>query len=85
MLIAQHLAKILGDYAAVSDVTLYVRRAEKVALLGPGGAGKTTVFRMIIGIIVPDYGRITLDDADITNIPVYERSRRGLSYLPQEP
>ena len=85
MLVAQHLAKVLGDYAAVSDVSLYVRRGEKVALLGPGGAGKSTVFRMIIGIIMPDYGRISLDDADITGIPVYDRARRGLSYLPQEP
>jgi lipopolysaccharide export system ATP-binding protein len=85
LLLAQHLAKALGDYPAVNDVSLSVRRGEKVALLGPGGAGKTTVFRMIVGIVVPDYGRISLDGVDISDVPIYERAHRGLGYLPQEP
>jgi lipopolysaccharide export system ATP-binding protein len=85
VLFARHLAKSYVDYPVVGDVSLFVRRAETVALLGPGGAGKSTVFRLLIGILQPDAGRIFLEGVDITEIPVYERARRGLSYLPQEP
>jgi lipopolysaccharide export system ATP-binding protein len=85
MLFAQRLSKTYDDYLAVDDVSLVLHGAETVALLGPGGAGKTTVFQLLIGILQPDTGRIILDDLDITGIPIYERVRRGLGYLPQEP
>ena len=85
MLSAEHLARTRGLRDVVSDVSLTVDRGEAVALLGPNGAGKTTVFQMIIGMIRPDRGRIYLDDNDITALPVFERARRGLNYLPLEP
>jgi lipopolysaccharide export system ATP-binding protein len=82
---AQHLIKRYTDYAAISDVSIVLRQSETVALLGPSGAGKTTVFQLLIGTIRPSAGQIILDDVEITNSPVYERARRGLSYLPQGP
>ena len=85
MLFAQRLAKGYPHAAAVHDVSLFLRRIETVALLGPSGAGKTTVFQLLIGILQPDTGRVILDGVDITDVPVYERARLGLSYLPQEP
>jgi lipopolysaccharide export system ATP-binding protein len=81
---AQHLVKHFDDYPAVDDVSLLLRRAETVALLGPGGAGKTSVFQMLIGVLRPDSGEVTLDGVDITAYPIHERARLGLSYLPQE-
>jgi lipopolysaccharide export system ATP-binding protein len=69
----------------VSDVSVSVSQGEVVGLLGPNGAGKTTSFYMIVGLISPDSGRILLDDEDITDLAMYERARRGISYLPQEP
>jgi lipopolysaccharide export system ATP-binding protein len=69
----------------VSDVSLQVDRGEAVALLGPNGAGKTTVFQMIVGVMTPDQGGIYIDDEDVTSLPIFERARRGLNYLPQEP
>ena len=68
----------------VKDVTLYVRRGEAVGLLGPNGAGKTTVFYMITGLIDADRGRIELDGYDVTALPMYQRARLGIGYLPQE-
>ena len=65
-------------------VSLYVRRGEAVGLLGPNGAGKTTVFYMITGLIKADSGRIELDGHDITHLPMYQRARLGIGYLPQE-
>jgi lipopolysaccharide export system ATP-binding protein len=65
-------------------VTLYVRRGEAVGLLGPNGAGKTTVFYMITGLIKADKGRIELDGYDVTPLPMYQRARLGIGYLPQE-
>jgi len=62
-----------------------VRQGEVVGLLGPNGAGKTTSFYIIVGLIVPDAGRVTLNDRDITNLAMYKRARKGISYLPQEP
>lgn len=84
MLAAEHLARRRGFRDVVSDVSLHVDRGEAVALLGPNGAGKTTVFQMIVGVATPDYGRIYLDDEDVTDLPIFERARRGLNYLPQE-
>jgi len=68
----------------VKGVSLYVRRGEAVGLLGPNGAGKTTVFYMITGLIAADRGRIELDGHDVTGLPMYQRARLGIGYLPQE-
>src|SRR5712671_340952 len=68
----------------VDNVSLWVQQGEVVGLLGPNGAGKTTSFYMIVGLISPDSGRILVDDKDITELPMYQRARRGISYLPQE-
>ena len=68
----------------VDDVTVHVQQGEVVGLLGPNGAGKTTSFYMIVGLIRPDSGRISVDGQDIPNLPMYQRARRGISYLPQE-
>jgi lipopolysaccharide export system ATP-binding protein len=68
----------------VKGVSLYVRRGEAVGLLGPNGAGKTTVFYMITGLITADKGHIELDGHDVTSLPMYQRARLGIGYLPQE-
>jgi lipopolysaccharide export system ATP-binding protein len=68
----------------VRGVSLYVRKGEAVGLLGPNGAGKTTVFYMITGLIKADEGRIELDGCDVTHLPMYQRARLGIGYLPQE-
>jgi lipopolysaccharide export system ATP-binding protein len=68
----------------VKGVSLYVRQGEAVGLLGPNGAGKTTVFYMITGLIKADNGRIDLDGHDVTPLPMYQRARLGIGYLPQE-
>jgi lipopolysaccharide export system ATP-binding protein len=68
----------------VKNVSLYVRQGEAVGLLGPNGAGKTTVFYMITGLIKADQGRIELDGHDVTKLPMYQRARLGIGYLPQE-
>ena len=68
----------------VDNVSIWVKQGEVVGLLGPNGAGKTTSFYMIVGLISPDSGRISVDGQDITNLPMYQRARRGISYLPQE-
>ena len=69
----------------VNDVALRLRQGEIVGLLGPNGAGKTTTFYMIVGLIQPLAGRILLDGEDITTMPMYQRARRGIGYLSQEP
>lgn len=84
MFVAQNLVKYLGDYLAVDNVSLWLQSGEAVALVGPSGAGKTTVFKMLVGALRPDSGYVNLDGADITYLPIYERARRGLNYLPQE-
>src|SRR4029077_16245078 len=68
----------------VDNVSVRVKQGEVVGLLGPNGAGKTTSFYMIVGLITPDSGRVVLDDEDITQMAMYQRARRGISYLPQE-
>ncbi len=68
----------------VKNVSLYLRQGEAVGLLGPNGAGKTTVFYMITGLIKADQGRIELDGHDVTKLPMYQRARLGIGYLPQE-
>lgn len=80
----QGLQKAYGKKMAVKDVSFSMRTGEVVGLLGPNGAGKTTVFYMIVGFIKPTAGAILLDAAAITDLPMYRRARKGISYLPQE-
>ena len=83
-LVARGLKRAFKGRAVVEDVSLALRRGEAVGLLGPNGAGKTTVFYMITGLVRPDGGRIELDGYDITHLPMYQRARLGVGYLPQE-
>jgi lipopolysaccharide export system ATP-binding protein len=83
-LAAHGVEKSFAGRMVVKGVTLYVRRGEAVGLLGPNGAGKTTVFYMITGLIKADRGRIELDGYDVTTLPMYQRARLGIGYLPQE-
>jgi lipopolysaccharide export system ATP-binding protein len=76
--------KSFGTRQVVRGVSIYVRRGEAVGLLGPNGAGKTTVFYMITGLIPADRGAIELDGHDVTKLPMYQRARLGIGYLPQE-
>ncbi len=76
--------KSFGTRQVVRGVSIYVRRGEAVGLLGPNGAGKTTVFYMITGLIKADRGTIELDGHDVTRLPMYQRARLGIGYLPQE-
>ena len=76
--------KSFGTRQVVRGVSIYVRRGEAVGLLGPNGAGKTTVFYMITGLIKADRGAIELDGHDVTKLPMYQRARLGIGYLPQE-
>ena len=78
------IAKSYDKRVVLSDVSLSVGRGEVVGLLGPNGAGKTTCFYSIMGLVKPDSGRIMLDGADITGLPMYRRAILGLGYLPQE-
>ena len=80
----RQISKTYRGRRVVDDVTVFVQQGEVVGLLGPNGAGKTTSFYMIVGLISPDSGRILVDDKDITDLPMYQRARRGISYLPQE-
>lgn len=83
-LVATGLAKTFGKRRVVHDVSLNLQRGEIVGLLGPNGAGKTTCFYMIMGLIGSDGGEISIDGADVTALPMYQRARLGLGYLPQE-
>jgi len=84
VLSAQGVEKSFGNRKVVRGASLYVRRGEAVGLLGPNGAGKTTVFYMITGLIKADRGRIDLDGYEVTHLPMYQRARLGIGYLPQE-
>ena len=81
---AEHLVKKYGKRTVVNDVTFDVKQGEIVGLLGPNGAGKTTSFYMTTGLVVPNGGRIFIDDKEITSDPVYKRARVGIGYLAQE-
>jgi lipopolysaccharide export system ATP-binding protein len=76
--------KSFAGRKVVKGASLYVRRGEAVGLLGPNGAGKTTIFYMVTGLIKADRGRIELDGNDVTGLPMYQRARLGIGYLPQE-
>lgn len=83
-LTAYDVKKSYRKRMVVKGVNLAVGRGESVGLLGPNGAGKTTVFYMITGLVAADEGRITLDGEDVTSLPMYQRARLGVGYLPQE-
>lgn len=83
-LTAKNLAKKYKNRKVVEDVSLEVSSGEIVGLLGPNGAGKTTTFYMVVGIVPRDTGKMAIDDEDISLLPLHERARRGIGYLPQE-
>ncbi|ACT57924.1 LPS export ABC transporter ATP-binding protein [Hirschia baltica] len=81
---ALNIAKSFKGRSVVKDVSLSLQRGEIVGLLGPNGAGKTTCFYMIMGLIAVDNGRVEIDGEDVTALPMYQRARLGVGYLPQE-
>jgi len=81
---SQNLVKSYGDRTVVKGVSIDVNQGEIVGLLGPNGAGKTTTFYMVVGFVKPQSGQVFLDGDEITSLPMYQRARRGIGYLPQE-
>jgi lipopolysaccharide export system ATP-binding protein len=84
LLTAERLDKSFGGRRVLRDVSVRISAGEIVGLLGPNGAGKTTTFYMIVGLLRPDAGRVALNGVDVTDLPMYQRARAGISYLPQE-
>ena len=84
VLSAEHLVKSFNGRRVVDNVSINIKKGEIVGLLGPNGAGKSTTFYMMIGRILPESGRVFNGERDITGLPMYERARTGLGYLPQE-
>lgn len=82
---AENLVKKYGGRTVVQGVSIEVKQGEIVGLLGPNGAGKTTSFYMTVGFVTPNEGSVYLDDIEITKMPMYQRARLGVGYLPQEP
>jgi lipopolysaccharide export system ATP-binding protein len=82
---AKKLEKSYRGRKIVRGISLQVKYGEVAGLLGPNGAGKTTTFYMVVGLVKPDEGRVSLDGTDITKMPMYQRARHGIGYLPQEP
>src|SRR3984957_12654494 len=80
----EDISKSYRGRKVVDNVSLWVKQGEVVGLLGPNGAGKTTSFYIVVGLISPDSGKVLLDGLDLTDMPMFERARRGISYLPQE-
>ena len=80
----KHLEKSYKSRQVVKNVSLSIQTGEVVGLLGPNGAGKTTSFYMIVGLVTPENGQVFIDDANITHLPIHERARMGIGYLPQE-
>src|SRR6476646_7551336 len=78
------ISKTYRGRKVVDDVSISVEQGEVVGLLGPNGAGKTTSFYIIVGLINPDSGQVLLDGANVTGLAMFQRARRGISYLPQE-
>ncbi len=79
------LKKRFGKKEVVKGVDIEVKEGEIVGLLGPNGAGKTTLFYLIVGFLTPSHGRVILNDEELTGLPMYQRARKGVTYLPQEP
>ncbi len=84
LLTARGLSKSYKQRKVVSSVDLELKSGEVVGLLGPNGAGKTTSFYMVVGLVRPDQGEVFLDDENLTQLPMHQRARMGISYLPQE-
>jgi lipopolysaccharide export system ATP-binding protein len=84
-LVVNEIHKSFKHRHVVKGVSFEVSSNSIVGLLGPNGAGKTTSFYMVVGLVTPDKGQITVDDVDITKLPIYKRAQQGISYLPQEP
>jgi lipopolysaccharide export system ATP-binding protein len=84
ILVAEAVAKSYNGRRVVNGVHVEIRGGEIIGLLGPNGAGKTTTFHMMVGLIQPDEGKVLLNNEDLTDAPIYERARAGISYLPQE-
>lgn len=84
ILTIKNIAKNYGDKSVIKNISLKIKQGEVVGLLGPNGAGKTTCFYIIVGLIAIDSGNIFLDEIDITNMAMHERSKLGIGYLPQE-
>ncbi|HZU27865.1 MAG TPA: LPS export ABC transporter ATP-binding protein [Bryobacteraceae bacterium] len=82
---ALDLSKTYRGRKVVDNVSLWVEQGEVVGLLGPNGAGKTTTFYMMVGLVSPDSGSVLLEKEEITRMPMYQRARHGITYLPQEP
>jgi lipopolysaccharide export system ATP-binding protein len=82
---ALKLEKSYRGRTVVRGISVQVKQGEVVGLLGPNGAGKTTTFYMVVGLVRPDQGKVLLDSADITTMPMYQRAKNGIGYLPQEP
>lgn len=83
-LLVKNIKKSYKSRDVLHGVSLEVNEGEIVGLLGPNGAGKTTTFKCLLGFVKPDDGKIFLDDDDITGLPIYERAKKGISFLPQE-
>jgi len=83
-LTVENLVKAYRGRKVVNAISLYIKSGEVVGLLGPNGAGKTTTFYMTVGMVKPDGGKVFLDQDDITRMPMYQRARKGVGYLPQE-
>jgi lipopolysaccharide export system ATP-binding protein len=81
---AEGVTKSYNGRPVVDGVNMEVKGGEVIGLLGPNGAGKTTTFYMIVGLVHPDQGRVFLNGKDLTSVPIYQRARAGISYLPQE-
>ncbi len=81
---SETLIKCFGDKRVVNSISINVKQSEVVGLLGPNGAGKTTTFYMFVGLYKPDGGRVFFNGEDITELPMYVRARKGITYLPQE-
>jgi len=84
ILIAEELEKSYNSRKVVKNLSFNIKSGEIIGLLGPNGAGKTTAFYMVVGLVKPELGKIMLDECNLTNLPIHERARKGLGYLPQE-
>lgn len=85
LLEAKNLVKRYKKRKVVNGISIEIKRGEIVGLLGPNGAGKTTCFYMMVGLVRPESGEVVFDGENITSLPMYQRARRGIGYLPQEP
>ena len=83
-IVIQNISKSYNKKPVLSDISIEVSQGESIGLFGPNGAGKTTLFSIIIGILKTDFGRLSMGDHDITNLPIHIRAQLGISYLPQE-